>query len=121
MKILKIVLLCFILICFVNLSYIKSDGVLKISVESNSLVLQNNTSERIYYFVVEAKFSALLDWAPTLDHPFLDPDQSTEIPFDEIESGSQEPVKRGDRVFVYWWSKDIETSPANIHCHDVTL
>ncbi len=76
-----------------------------ISNESKKIIVYNGTSNKIYYFAVESKMAAVIDWSPSLRHHFIESGKSANLAFSEILNGSDEPVKDGDRIIVYWWNK----------------
>jgi hypothetical protein len=79
------------------------ENYIELKVKTPGLEVRNNMANKIYYFLVESEFVALIDWAPEFNGPFLEAYESIIIPFTEIANGKEESVKSGDRIICYWW------------------
>ena len=91
-------------------------------VAGENIVVTNNTSVAIYYFLLPAEAEAVIDWIPTVNEesPFIPPSSIIEIPFDEILF--YEPSDKV-AVFNYWIAVDLdgEIIPGNISSMRVAL
>jgi hypothetical protein len=69
--------------------------------KNRAIVLENNTADQVYFFVLGRRASALVDWVPMLDsRGALGKGESRLIPYEEIDrhrDGEEE-------VLVYWWT-----------------
>lgn len=107
MKIFKFsILLLFLTSC--STSFESTSKNVLLSVVANNLVINNQISEKIYNFAVESDIIALINWAPSTSGPFIEKGKSKKIPFSEIFNGSDEPVKTGDRIIIYWWNDALQ-------------
>ncbi|MCB9058732.1 MAG: hypothetical protein H6627_09205 [Calditrichae bacterium] len=70
----------------------------------NKLVIQNNTDQEVFYFIVARNCAPLIDWIPTLSGPKLDGGKSTTINYEEIYNCSEElTATMNDEIIIYWW------------------
>jgi len=77
----------------------------------NQLKITNNSSRTIYLVVVEQEIAALINWAPNFDGPKISKNSSMIIKYSEIYNGTEEPVKSGDKVILYYWDDSDKTTP----------
>lgn len=77
-----------------------SAGDLEISVTDNSLILENNSNESLYYFAVDRNALALISWAPMIDEEFeIKSGDSVELLFDDITGSSDDTAE----IVVHYW------------------
>ena len=81
-----------------------------LSLTSDSMKIQIETLKKIYVFIVETDLAALIDWAPSFSHPSIDKGKTMEVKFSNIANGKSDPVKKGDRIIVYWWTDSYKTN-----------
>ena len=79
-----------------------------LSLTSDSLIIHNETSNKIYIMVVESDHAAVINWAPLFSQPSISKGKSMEVKFSEIHNGKSDPVKSGDRIIVYWWTDNFD-------------
>ncbi len=91
-----------------------------LSLKSDALEIHNETSNKIYVFVVESDHAALINWAPLFSQPSINKGQSMEIKFTDIDNGKSDPVKKDDRIIVYWWT-DKYTTDKNVYSESIVL
>ncbi len=115
---LSLLLLCIMPAC----SFFDSRGS-DVSAHSGSeeVILSNETSERVYYFVVGRRIAALINWIQHLDPAMsVAPGGEQRIGYDEImqvEGGEEEAI-------VYWWyaeQQGEEAKPGKLHLIIVDL
>ena len=75
--------------------------------KGDQLIVHNNTGETIYTFIVEGNFAAVINWAPFFVDPLLD-GKSRKLQISEIGHSPGNPIKDGNTVIVYWWTKSFE-------------
>jgi len=109
MKLIKYYLfLLAIILSSCSTSFESFEDKVSISATSSHIIINNQLSEEIYYFVVEQQILAVIDWAPSTSGPVIKSIESLKIPFNDIYNGKQEPVKSGDKIVVYWWTNTIQ-------------
>ena len=109
MKLFKFCLLLLLLNLFsCSTSFESPNNAVNIFTTSTNLIINNQLSEKIYFFAVEQQILTVINWAPSKSGPTIQSGKSCKIPFHEILNGKPEPVKSGDKVVVYWWTYALQ-------------
>ncbi len=77
---------------------------LTVLVENSALKISNHSTQKVYYFTVEQNAAAKINWVAGFNGPYISVGQTAEVQFDKIYSDNQ-PIRKGDKVILYYWSK----------------
>jgi len=77
----------------------------------SQLKISNNSVRTIYTFTVEREASATINWTPLFDGIEILKNDSVLIDYSKIWNGSDEPVKSGDEVIVFYWDDSNKSNP----------
>lgn len=109
MKLLKFCLFLILLILYsCSTSFGSLEDQVSITTISNHIIIDNQINDGVYFFVVEQKILAVINWAPSKSGPVIKSGKSVKIPFNEIFNGKSEQVKPGDKVVVYWLTNSLQ-------------
>lgn len=101
------VLLLFTSIVFISCSEDEVDpNPITVSQVGEQLNLLNNTSDTLYYFLVDQNTLAVINWAPSVNdnQENIDPNGQARIPLTEVTGYSTET----EVIVVYYWRAIME-------------
>jgi len=107
----KMLLLLIFLLISCSLPTVPTQDSISVTTSDNELKITNRSNKTIYLFVVEQKVAARIDWSPHFSEPNVNKYNTVKINYKDIYNGSNNPVRTGDKIIVYYWDDTDKTKP----------
>ena len=100
-----------VLSCCINEPTETGNELLIVNSTESQLNIVNRANIALYLFIVEGEHATLINWAPGFNGLHIERKGSIVVKLKDISNGTSEPVKKGDKIIVYYWNDVNKDKP----------